>query len=259
MSHFCTYVILPLTAAHADTAEVEHLIAELLEPYREERRVAPYEIHLTDEELARMARAYHTTPDNLADLAARIPDWCGGEQGRVEDGTVVYVSDRNPMPRWDWYTVGGRWSGSMQMTAAEQAESKRLSATVGYEAALRFEEALDLEHRSNLCAFSSIANPDPPFALVTPEGQWYEKARMGWFGATDMRPSPRLVTAQEAWADATARQVGAAELEAVRSEWQAAYQEVEDACQAEWASAYAQIVRPYVAADHLVACVDCHI
>lgn len=280
MSHFVTYVILPLTraesedrtqamvaavqagaplrqAVEAHKTEIEQLLADLLEPYREERRVAPYDVQMTPEEVARMAGHYKTT--NLSALAERITDWNGGEQGRVEDGTLVYTSDANPTPRWDWYTLGGRWSGSMQMTEAEQVESRRLLETVGAEAATRYEDALGIGQRANLCYLSRIANPDPPFAVVTPEGKWHEKARMGWFGATDMKASPRLLQAQAAYDDAMARQVTGAELEAINAEWRAAFHEVEAACEAEWASAYAQIVRPYRAADHLVACVDCHI
>lgn len=69
---------------------------------------------------------------------------------------VVKVIDRtNPNRKWDWYVVGGRWKDWV------------VKGDVGPIADLKPNPERDCKNYF--------------FALVTPEGEWVEKGRMGWW------------------------------------------------------------------------------
>lgn len=71
-----------------------------------------------------------------------------------QDGEVERVIDRtNPNRKWDWWVIGGRWADYVE---------------------------------GNVCLSKDLPNPEEGrankfFALVTPEGEWIEKGRMGWW------------------------------------------------------------------------------
>lgn len=67
------------------------------------------------------------------------------------NGSGEVDTNRNPESKWDWYQIGGRWSGAF----GGQDES-----TVG----------------------DVLESGGIPFAVVTPEG-WHERGRMGWFAS----------------------------------------------------------------------------
>lgn len=126
MSHFTVLVI-------GDNPEIQ------LEPYDENIEVAPYLD--TDFDLEKSLQGVRSwllkpesdTPANarlrkLASIApeeltndqklALVDEWDGGDL-RIEevDGveTVVRYSSYNPLSKWDWYTLGGRWNGFFQL------------------------------------------------------------------------------------------------------------------------------------------------
>jgi hypothetical protein len=70
-------------------------------------------------------------------------------------GKGTLKSTYNPNSKWDWYSVGGRWSGFLP--------NKKNHATV--------KELLE-----------SPTKDWTPYALVTPEGRWCQHGEMGWFG-----------------------------------------------------------------------------
>ena len=72
-------------------------------------------------------------------------------------------STYNPLSRWDWYAVGGRWKGGLTTIAGESV---------------------------NTCtrADLDVANTSPTFALLV-DGEWTERGHMGWFGlVSDEQP-----------------------------------------------------------------------
>jgi hypothetical protein len=83
--------------------------------------------------------------DNHPDKAKADPE-C-----KVCHGTGTLKSTRNPKAKWDWWVVGGRWPG--------------------------FIEGKDIGPVSALLA------EDPPFAIMTPDGEWHEKGELGWWGS----------------------------------------------------------------------------
>ena len=71
-----------------------------------------------------------------------------------QSGEVHKIVDRtNPNRHWDWWVIGGRWSGYVP---GNVSLAKDLPAPE--------------EGRTNKF-----------FALVTPDGEWIEKGRMGWW------------------------------------------------------------------------------
>ncbi len=79
------------------------------------------------------------------------------------------ISTYNPDSKWDWYSIGGRWSGFL-CTKEKDDEGKPI--------------------RVNQALFKDIdwdymlENDIVPFSFVTEEGEWYEKGQMGWWGIT---------------------------------------------------------------------------
>lgn len=124
---------------------------------------------------------------------------CGGT-GKVE---TTY----NPKSKWDFYQLGGRWTGAMvpeydPKTDPDNIETCSMCNGTG----LRMDD-LGIEHRKknpeytcNGCEgegksvkfqlkkfrgdiLPTIMVPQDfrCFAIVTPDGEWHEKGKMGWF------------------------------------------------------------------------------
>lgn len=87
------------------------------------------------------------------------------------DGEVY--SESNPNSKWDWYRVGGRWAGWLQNRQEE------LTTDNGFNFGTQ-ENVSD-----NYCTIKEATEKKLiPFAIVTPDGEWHEKAQMGWFAIT---------------------------------------------------------------------------
>lgn len=71
-----------------------------------------------------------------------------------EEGNLY--STYNPNSKWDWYEVGGRWNHILTTKSGDKV---------------------------NECLVSELEIPDDftTFAVVLPNGRWYEKGSMGWW------------------------------------------------------------------------------
>ena len=91
------------------------------------------------------------------------------------NGTGTYKSNYNPKSKWDYYRIGGRWDGVIKSL-------KRESQDNGF----NFSSEHELL-QYNVVSVADFPQPIPdeaiPFALLTPDGKWYERGKMGWFGA----------------------------------------------------------------------------
>lgn len=102
MSHFTVLVI-------GDDYEKQ------LEPYDENIEVEPYKKHLDADDVDRMREHYEVPKDApLKDLVRHMPDWVGSEGGVDEKG-LYRLSTYNPKSKWDWYSIGGRWTGFFKL------------------------------------------------------------------------------------------------------------------------------------------------
>ena len=72
----------------------------------------------------------------------------------AENGDLL--STHNPKSRWDWCTIGGRWDRLLNTKYG-------ISDNIAYVSEVDWNETI-------------------PFAFITPDGEWHEKGKMGWFG-----------------------------------------------------------------------------
>lgn len=93
-----------------------------------------------------------------------IQDW-GYEIN--EDGNLI--SRYNPDSKWDWYSIGGRWSGFLPLKELD-SEGNHLTTNEALVEEIDWEYLLEYKY--------------PPFCFVTEDGEWIEKGEMGWFGVS---------------------------------------------------------------------------
>lgn len=86
-----------------------------------------------------------------------------------EDG--IY-STYNPNSKWDWWSIGGRWSGAF-LNAVPVGKAKDYFTGEPFTV---FGNGVDILRRRDL------RRPESPFAILTKNGEWHEKGQMGWFG-----------------------------------------------------------------------------
>lgn len=200
---------------------------EILAPYSENLEVEPY-IYRTKQQIIDDAKTYKEKlfEKIKEDPDMELTDWQRGflnartdqefyyaerdEDGHFdEDGNKL--STYNPKSKWDWWVVGGRWSGNLTTKNGERVNGglvKDLNLGIDkeeYDRSLRWYEVVvegaPLKEGENKEAFFSFYNTNylrecyktkenyakfhalPIYrAVVTPDGEWHEKGEMGWFG-----------------------------------------------------------------------------
>lgn len=128
-----------------------------------------------------------------------------------EDGNEL--STYNPNSKWDWYTIGGRWSGGIPTKSGKNVDfvavkdiSWELNAD-SIEYASRFwdvvVEGAPLQDSESREDFFTFYGPEyyrerygdkntyikdycsfATYAVLTPDGEWHEAGAMGWFGVS---------------------------------------------------------------------------
>jgi len=71
------------------------------------------------------------------------------------------LGDTNPDAKIDWWVIGGRWDGAMRGLAHGGGD-----------------DALEW----NSCLVEEIDPSFIPFAFLSPDGLWFEKGQLLWFG-----------------------------------------------------------------------------
>lgn len=176
MSHFCVYVF------HDKNTTVDKLLA----PYDENIELSPYVLYTKEQAIAKVRseieafrngiyKEYLEDPvkykeewgnnkrhiDYIENEFPKKLNWTDEEcyediaKWRREDGMVAedgsILSTYNPKAKWDWYEIGGRWSGRIPGDEVKMSEV-------------------------------NIDKIYPPYAFVTTDGEWVERGEMGWFG-----------------------------------------------------------------------------
>jgi len=117
MSHYAVLVI------HKQNQEIE----ELLTPYSEHIEVAPYKYKTRQEVIKYMKEhvvPYNDYMKNYSD--EELVDWYVDNYSSYsigEDGDIY--STYNPDSKWDWWTIGGRFSGSLTLTDEALAQCEK--------------------------------------------------------------------------------------------------------------------------------------
>jgi hypothetical protein len=79
----------------------------------------------------------------------------------------------NPKCKWDWYEIGGRWSGMLKIKDCPEYPDDIESKKYGYADSIRLCD-IDFEGMKKLETFAIIK-----------DGEWYEKGQMGWWGISE--------------------------------------------------------------------------
>lgn len=202
MSHFTVAVF------HRENQDVD----ELLAPYSENLEVSK-RIDLTKAEAIEYARK------NYKGFADKTDDECWKavaedyeDDMKDEEGNLY--TTYNPNSKWDWYSIGGRWGDSLKLKTGEPCDEGRVGDLdfspdkEAYEEALRFWDACVeektfpgsdeyrsfyrkeyyLDYYGSREAYAKSTSEFSTFAVVTPDGEWHEKGRMGWFACSSETP-----------------------------------------------------------------------
>lgn len=139
MSHYVVAVI------HRADQNIEDLLA----PYDEDLKVAPY-LEYTKEEAIEYGKKNYTPGHTDEELWKMVAD------GYETDDQGNIYSNYNPASKWDWYQVGGRWNNELP-TIHGPANEARIA---------------DIDKSKDFTSY----------AVITPNGIWYAPGDMGWFG-----------------------------------------------------------------------------
>ena len=113
-----------------------------------------------------MAKFYRLKGDDIPALIEKMPDWRGSEAGVDEVGLFSWTT-ANPEGKFDWYEIGGRWSGKFH--GWNVIETDALLKAGNLETLL-------------------------PFNIVTPEGAWYEPKLSSIAATSSTTPCGRVRT-----------------------------------------------------------------
>jgi hypothetical protein len=92
------------------TGDFESEVARALDSFDENKSVDPYKTYRTPEEIDGMAHHFRFNSSELHPLAQDMEQWRGCPGG-VDECGLHAISTSNPLGRWDWYEIGGRFSG----------------------------------------------------------------------------------------------------------------------------------------------------
>lgn len=180
MSHFTVYVF-----TKEDGKDVEELLAGYDESivyapyikYTKQQAIAEVRKEIEDYKNTRYAEylmnpeAYEAAHDNEAHikyLKEEFPkklNWTDEqcyqdkaqwyEEDMIDENGNIY-STYNPNSKWDWYIIGGRWTGGLVTKEGRETNSDYIS---------------EIDWNKT----------DIPFAFITPNGIWHERGEMGWW------------------------------------------------------------------------------
>lgn len=231
MSHYTVALVLPANGLPSadetpllDHRDVEQLVDEMLAPYDETASVEPYSETLDGFHLALLVKIAREkglllVPDDLGEQPADLREaqaWMDALVSRVgigalleacsavsheeelhldEAGRIAHRTTVNPQGRWDWFVIGGRWSGKfdpsrgrdvlrigeIDWTALER--QARVSAGEEWENLTRLTPERVAGRSRDEFIETGWATHLPTAALLTGEG-WREPSRIGWFGSS---------------------------------------------------------------------------
>lgn len=79
----------------------------------------------------------------------------------------------NPVARWDWYRIGGRWDG--WITGNSQ------SSDYGF----NFNKKHETIKNNIATTEAAFVSRRIPHAIITPDGKWHDRGDLWMFGTTD--------------------------------------------------------------------------
>lgn len=193
MSHFVVAVF------HEPDQDIE----ALLEPYYEGLEVESY-IWKTKQEAIDYVREYYKDVEDKSDEEC----WEMIAEDEETDAEGNIYTTYNPDSKWDWFEIGGRWSGFLKRKDGEKVNSdfvKNLdfsSDKKAYEDALEYWDSyvekgekkegefyfynreFYKKRYKDAETYAKCASSFSTRAVILPDGSWHEPGQMGWFCAT---------------------------------------------------------------------------
>ena len=200
MSHFAVLVL------HEEDQSIEDLLA----PYSENLEVEPYVKYTRIQAINKMREDCPSLYKDKSEdeIFQDACDWFGC----MLDNDNNLLSTYNPDSKWDYWQVGGRFSGMLHIDSA-------------FVRHVKWVQPLDKEEREDIIKWWNVNiegaegekdecflyNPEyykkrfkdaetyiktqelPCYhAVVTPDGIWHEPSKVGWWGCTNGDPSDEL-------------------------------------------------------------------
>lgn len=131
------------------------------------------------------------------------------EDGSGCGGTGKRLTCANPEGKWDWFGYGGRWTGDLtpDYDPEKDPRNRKPCFTCGGSGfrtdpigedqrkkdpdfkcngcegeGTRFDPPHEFGHyKGDILPTKSVPKDYAPFAIVTPDGEWHEHGKMGWF------------------------------------------------------------------------------
>jgi len=174
MTHYTVAIIVPKKLL----TDIEGYAVHQMAPFDEAIKVSPYVCDSVEKATADLAASIQRMERIISRQDANYEiDKCIAKLGELRlitpeqyyrDRIKCYedfndrgepISTYNPLSKWDWYVIGGRWDGWINdRETSANAVADNLSTT---------EEV--------------VVREKVPHAIITPDGQWHERGQMGWW------------------------------------------------------------------------------
>tara|TARA_R110002051_G_C8550909_1_gene472654 strand:- start:92 stop:706 length:615 start_codon:yes stop_codon:yes gene_type:complete len=185
MSHFTVLVV-------TDIAPTDSVLDEVLAPFVEQvDRGDQYAVwnDCTDE----VTKGWMGWPDYDYDETlqpkpeyATFKEYATTWRGYKQNAAGRWGHWHNPNAKWDGYNLGGAWAGSLKL-------KKGAVGITGWGETPP--NQFDAAKVSDLV--TDLAT-EPQFALLTANGKWHERGKMGWFGTASNEQTPEQWSAEYA-------------------------------------------------------------
>jgi hypothetical protein len=137
----------------------------VLAPFADYFEVEPRREYVSDSELSSVAEHFGVPVSDLEELAAKWPEWAE-QNAEIHDGRLCYWTTSNPLGKYDWYKVGGNFTGYLHLR--EPRVPSLLGRLLGKKATVNVSSATKGE-----VVVEDILS-DPPYAVVL-NGRWHEQ------------------------------------------------------------------------------------
>lgn len=201
MSHYAVAVF------HREDQDIN----ELLAPYDENIEVEPYIQYTRDEAIKEGKERYKNEPNMTdADYYNQIASMYDDDM--IDDDGNLWTT-YNPDSKWDWYSIGGRFSDLLETYTtvsewfsgySDSAKVKNIdfagSREIYDESIVEWDDIMNdiantwytkeyyQEYYDSAEDYARRNSEFNTLAVVTPDGKWHEKGRMGWFGVSSETP-----------------------------------------------------------------------
>ncbi|HEX6098284.1 MAG TPA: hypothetical protein VF432_18300 [Thermoanaerobaculia bacterium] len=152
---------------HSLVLVVGDAVRAQLHAFADYAKVEPYRVYVEGDQLTAMAEHFGLRVDDLEALAAKMPEWAG-IKGEIHQGKLSYWLRDNPNAKFEWYKIGGAFSGYLHLRQPRQPSA--FGRMLGRKAVERVDHALKRE-----IVIEEVLD-SPPFALLA-NGVWVEQ---GW-------------------------------------------------------------------------------